>query len=465
MPVAALAAGAIALLPALASAEEIHTSQAVRANAGDTTWAPLGDRPAAVCLIDTGVNEQPDTASTVVQRLAVDGGSGDDIGGTLHGTLVAMMISAPLNGWGMVGIAPGIPIVSVRASDGAGSFFSDDVRGAMTTCRQIAPDYNIRDINLSLGTSAQPSPATLTAFGDAVDAARARGISVTASAGNVPGPLEFPANVPGVLSVAAGDSDGPLCSFAAGDPTQDPPADIVAPGCALDVAMPDSGIAAWVDGSSEAVGEVAGALAQLYTARPDLTPDEAEHLLTDNATPTAGGPTLDVAAAWRAAGLEQLLAAGAAARPPEPQPAPDSHADGQQPTPREPQQQPPNQQQPEQPAPLAAPSAIAPPRAHTIARRWAAPRVRRLAYDKGVLTLTAARPPRGAVLVARFSGRPRRGREFDRWQKTARSRTGRLRLRVQPWTLATIQLRGAGRSPSAMANIRPRVACSRGCQR
>lgn len=72
-------------------------------------------QPAGLCLVDTGVNVNPDTESVVVDRTAIDGGSGNDVSPTTHGTLLAMMAGAPANGWGMVGTAPhSIQIVSVR---------------------------------------------------------------------------------------------------------------------------------------------------------------------------------------------------------------------------------------------------------------------------------------------------------------------------------------------------------------
>ena len=52
------------------------------------------------------MNLNPDTEGVVVERTALDGGSGEDVSPTLHGTVLAMMAGAPANGWGMVGTAP-----------------------------------------------------------------------------------------------------------------------------------------------------------------------------------------------------------------------------------------------------------------------------------------------------------------------------------------------------------------------
>src|SRR5271168_5045626 len=104
------------LLPAAtAGAETAITAQAVADNGAFVPYAPAPAQLAGLCLVDTGVNLNPDTAGVVVERTALDHGSGGDVSPTPHGTVLAMMAGAPANGWGMVGTAPrAIHIVSVR---------------------------------------------------------------------------------------------------------------------------------------------------------------------------------------------------------------------------------------------------------------------------------------------------------------------------------------------------------------
>ncbi len=100
---------------AAAHGETPITAQAVADDGAFLPYAPPPAQLGGLCLVDTGVNVNPDTEGVVVDRTAIDGGSGDDVSPTLHGTVLAMMAGAPANGWGMVGTAPrSIQIVSVR---------------------------------------------------------------------------------------------------------------------------------------------------------------------------------------------------------------------------------------------------------------------------------------------------------------------------------------------------------------
>src|ERR1700686_5405808 len=103
------------LLPAAARAESDITTQAIADNGAFLPYAPPPAQRAGLCLVDTGVNLNPDTEGVVVERMALDGGSGDDVSASMHGTVLAMLAGAPANGWGMVCTAPrAIQIVSVR---------------------------------------------------------------------------------------------------------------------------------------------------------------------------------------------------------------------------------------------------------------------------------------------------------------------------------------------------------------
>ena len=98
-----------------ASAEyKTTTSQALAAHA---EWLPYAPPPpagaAAVCLVDTGVDLNPDTSSNVIARIALDGGDPGDASPSKHGTEMAMVMGAPINGWGMVGAWPAVRIDSV----------------------------------------------------------------------------------------------------------------------------------------------------------------------------------------------------------------------------------------------------------------------------------------------------------------------------------------------------------------
>jgi hypothetical protein len=302
----------LGLLPGTVQAETAITAQAVADDGAFLPYAPPPAQLGGLCLVDTGVNVNPDTESVVVDRTAIDGGSGEDVSPTTHGTVLAMMAGAPANGWGMVGTAPrSIQIVSVRILEpGQTTFPFSSYDAGITECLQLRNKYNIRVINLSLGASETPSSQGYEMVGDAVQEARDYGVAVVAAAGNDDGgPLEYPAAYPGVLSVGASDTQGgTLCSFSnRGEGLR-----MTAPGCDLDGANPTSGepdYNYW-QGTSESSDIDASALDALESYRPTLSPQAAEEDLTG-----ADGGVLDIAKAFRNAGLGEIVTAGEAAEP------------------------------------------------------------------------------------------------------------------------------------------------------
>jgi hypothetical protein len=303
---------ACAAIPAISQAETVPTAEAV---ADDGTFLPSIPRPAqpaGLCLVDTGVNLNPDTESVVVDRTAIDGGSGNDVSPTTHGTLLAMLAGAPANGWGMVGTAPqSIQIVSVRILEpGQTTFPFSYYAAGITICLQLRQQFNIRVINLSLGNSDAPSNRDYETIANAVQSANDYGVAVVAAAGNDDGgSVEYPAAYPAVLSVAASDTQGgAFCSFSnRGEGLR-----LMAPGCDLDAADPGSGEADYNywQGSSESSDIAASALDALMSYRPELSPQAAQEYVTG-----AHAGVLDIAQTFRNAGLGQLVAEGEAAEP------------------------------------------------------------------------------------------------------------------------------------------------------
>ncbi len=301
------------LLPAAtAGAETAITAQAVADNGAFLPYAPAPAQLAGLCLVDTGVNLNPDTAGVVVERTALDGGSGEDVSPTLHGTVLAMMAGAPANGWGMVGTAPhAIRIVSVRIlKPGQTTFLYTAYASGITECLELRHKYNVRVINLSLGAPEGRSAEATELVGNAVERAMNYGVAVVAAAGNDDGgAVEYPAAYPGVLSVGATDTQGGgFCSFSnRGEGLR-----LLAPGCDLDGAEPTTGAANYDywQGTSEASAIAAAALDALDSYQPGLSPEAAEKDLTEG-----DNGVLDIAEAFRNAGLGAIVAAGEAAEP------------------------------------------------------------------------------------------------------------------------------------------------------
>ncbi len=290
------------------------TSQAISDNGGFLAFAPPPATPVGVCIVDSGVNLNPDTESTVVFRTALGEGSPADVSVDEHGTLMAMFAAATPNGWGMIGAAPtAVRIVSVRvAQPGETGDGLDYYPAGIKECLYYRQTYNIKVISLSLGSALSESAPEQT-VDEMVTIAHNYGIDVVAAAGNDAGPLEYPAADPTVLSVGAIGSAHELCGFSSIG------ARLLAPGCELDAANPSTG---WPNrdysqGTSQAAAITAGVLGALRAYRPELTPEQAEQLLTG-----AAGGTLDVTATFQAAGLTSIIEAGTQAEPPPPPSSP-----------------------------------------------------------------------------------------------------------------------------------------------
>jgi hypothetical protein len=302
----------LALLPSAARAETGITAQAIADNGAFLPYAPPPAQLAGLCLVDTGVNLNPDTEGVVVERTALDGGSGEDVSSTLHGTVLAMMAGAPTNGWGMVGTAPrAIQIVSVRILEpGQTTFPFSAYATGIDACLRVRSHYDVRVINLSLGTSEVPSGRDYEMLGNAVQEASNYGVAVVAAAGNDDGgAVEYPAAYPGVLSVGATYTQGGgFCSFSnRGEGLR-----LLAPGCDLDGAEPTTGAPNYNywQGTSEASAIAAAGLDALDSYQPGLSPETAENDLTE-----ANKGVLDIAQTFRNAGLGAIVTAGEAAEP------------------------------------------------------------------------------------------------------------------------------------------------------
>jgi subtilisin family serine protease len=308
--------------PARADESPFPTAQARAMNA---EWVPYLDpppKPAAICLVDTGVNVTPDTldypAGPIVERVALDGGSGE--GGTspeqLHGTYMAMTAAAPINGWGTVGMWPGLRIVSIRARGASEAAFAyTRYQRAISACAVEADRWGAVVTNLSLGCNCEPTADEAASMQDVVESAhRSADMSVVASAGNSGAGIGNPASEPGVLSVGASDGTGSLCSF-----SNRGSLGLIAEGCGLDGSDPFSGepYVGWAGGTSAAAAEVSAALALLRSYRPDMRWDQAESLLRESAVQSIAGPVMNVEQAFRSAGLGALVDAAKRREPTE----------------------------------------------------------------------------------------------------------------------------------------------------
>ena len=127
----------------------------------------------------------------------------DDVYG--HGTHVAGTACAEDNGLGVVGVAPGCALYSLRVlnDSGSGSW------GATIAAMDWAVLHGLQVVNLSLGSSQDPGSTVKAAF----DNAEAKGLVIVAAGGNSGTPsgkgnnVIYPAKYASVIAVAATDKN------------------------------------------------------------------------------------------------------------------------------------------------------------------------------------------------------------------------------------------------------------------
>jgi len=272
-----------------------------------------------VALIDTGVTSLPDIAGamqsvsdplTLLQHGCVNLTSEptcDDSYG--HGTFMAGIIAG--NGGasnGMyVGMAPRAKVISLKISGASGASDVSTIIAAVQWVVQNKAQYNIRALNLSLGTDSTQS-YTIDPLDYSVEKAWQAGIVVNVAASNRgpgAGTISKPADDPFVLTVGAIDDKGTnglnddvLPNFTGRGPTAAdglakpdvvaPGGHIVslaAPGAAITTQFPSTMAAPYRRGSgtSMATAVVTGLVAQMISANPTLSPDRIKFMLAHTA--------------------------------------------------------------------------------------------------------------------------------------------------------------------------------------
>lgn len=211
-----------------------------------------------------------------------------------HGTHVAGIVAG--NGFSSsgkyMGIAPDANIIGIKVLDGEGSGSISDVIAGIQWAIDNQRKYNIKIINMSLGSRAK------TSYKDdplckAVDRAIDLGISVCAAAGNN-GPssstINSPATSPNTIVVGASndkkDADkSPIANFSSRGPTIDNlhKPDILAPGVDITSLNNTPGEYQTLSGTSMATPIVSGCCALLYEHNPDMKPSEVKNLIISNA--------------------------------------------------------------------------------------------------------------------------------------------------------------------------------------
>ncbi len=235
----------------------------IRAVHATAAWSSTTGVGITVAVVDSGVDgNHRDLVGAVAAGYNARHDRGDwssaarDANG--HGTHVAGIIAARANnGIGVVGVAPRARILPVKVLDSDGTGWMSDVTEGIVWAVNHGADV----INMSLGG------ADATFMAPAVRYAISRGVTVVAASGNEGSSRpNYPAALPGVISVGALSEDGPLASWSNRGSTLD----VVAPGTDIWSTVP-GGYAA-MDGTSMAAPYVAGiaALIRAENERADV---------------------------------------------------------------------------------------------------------------------------------------------------------------------------------------------------
>ncbi len=236
-----------------------------------------------IAIVDTGVDgDHPDLASRLLPGWNFHDGNADteDVHG--HGTAVAGTAAAAMNdGKGVAGVAGRAQIVPVRvaAPDGQ-AYWSTIAQGIVW-----AADQGARVANVSYAVTGSASVRS------AADYMRSKGGLVVVGAGNG-GALEDTPATASMITVAATDSSDRRASWSShgGFVT------LSAPGAGIWTTSRGGGWGA-ASGTSFSSPVVAGAAALVFSARPELTPAEAEALLVSTAA-DLGAAGFDIEHGW-----------------------------------------------------------------------------------------------------------------------------------------------------------------------
>lgn len=233
-----------------------------------------------VAVVDTGVDaRQPALSGHVLPGIDEVNGNHADTDCDGHGTLVAGIIGAKRRtGIDFAGVAPDVTILPVRQADNHADGTTDHLAAAI----RDAVDDGAQVINVSI-----VAPTPTRALVAAVKYALAQKVVIVAAAGNDAqqgDQPQYPAALPGVLSVGAIGADGQPASFS----STGSPVSVVAPGAGI--VGPGAGGTGFVSnqGTSFAAPYVTGVVALVRAYLPHLTPAQIVHRIEATADHPAG---------------------------------------------------------------------------------------------------------------------------------------------------------------------------------
>ena len=238
---------------------KLHLTEAHRINRGDDVL---------VAVINSRIDKNhPDLAGTIADEFDAVGTPAPP---HAHGTAIAGAIAANSK---LVGVAPKVRLLAVRAFSGAGDSAQSTTFNVLKGIDWAAAK-NARIINMSFAGPADPMLKQMLAI------ANARGIVLIAAVGNggPKSPPLYPGADAGVIGVTATDADDRLMPQA----NRGPQVAVAAPGVEILAAAPD-GKYQVTSGTSVAAAHVSGVAALLLATKPKLTPAQVRNNLARSA--------------------------------------------------------------------------------------------------------------------------------------------------------------------------------------